>query len=219
MLEGAAMSRLVFLLLAICSAAPAFQQETDRDRDVYAIYSLMLTNPQTSHGPDDNKIYLIAATTAPGFPKIPCIAPPKEREADRGADFREALADFNQRQATQRQLSRTFSIQKPYVLLSADEVREFQEARTTRKPVGSPAGRFDGVTDLFTLSDVYFNQHRTLALTAISSFCGLTCGRYQWQVFERPVGGTWRDTQWDACLTVAQRWPDWHLFPAALRQK
>ena len=213
------MFRLAFLLLAICTAAPSFQQGTDREQDVYAIYSLMLTNPQTSHGPDDNKFYLIAGTTAPGVPKRPCIAPPKEREADRGADFREALADFNQRGATQRQLSRAFSIQKPYVLLNAEEVREFQELHTIPKPAGAPAGRFQGATDLFTLSDVYFNQSGTLALTAISSWCGITCGLYSWMVFERPVGGTWKDTQWPACLTIAERWPDWQLIPAALRQR
>jgi hypothetical protein len=211
------MFRLASLLLVICTTGLAFQQNTDVDKDVYAIYSLMLTNPQTSHGPD-NKQYLIAATTAPGVPKEPCIRPPKEREADRSADFREVLADFHQREATQRQLSRALSIQKPYVLLNGDEVREFQEARSL-KPPGNVADRFQGVTDLFTLSDVYFNQHRTLALTAISSWCGSLCARYEWKVFERIAGGAWEDTHWNACLTMAERFHDWHLIPVALRQK
>ena len=49
-----------------CVAANGFQQplksssEAERRADVYAIYSLMMTSPKTSHGVDDNKVYLIA---------------------------------------------------------------------------------------------------------------------------------------------------------------
>ena len=203
------MLRLASLLMVICTAAPAFQQEvnpsdSEREKDVYAIYSLMLTNPLTSHGADDNKRYLIAATTAPGVPHEPCVRPPKEREADRGADFREALVDYTLRQGTQRQLSRSLTIAKPYTLLSADQVKEFQEARAYKNPPARPDERFRDVTDLFTLTDVYFNQRRTLALTAISTWCGVLCARWQWKVFERPAGGAWKDTQWDACLVIAE---------------
>jgi hypothetical protein len=58
-------SHLVFLLTAVLYG---FQQPvalTAFDRDVYAIYSLMLTNPKTSHGQDTNPRYLIADTTVP----------------------------------------------------------------------------------------------------------------------------------------------------------
>lgn len=204
------MFRLGYLLLMICMTASGFQREanstdSDREKDVYAIYSLMLTNPQTSHGPDDNERYLIATTTAPGVPREPCVRPPKERK-DREADFREVLADFERSEARPRQLRRALSIQKPYVLLSADEVREFQEARSLIKNrPGSTDERFRGVTDLFTLSDVYFNQRRTLALTAISSWCGNLCGLYQWKVFERLETGKWEDTHWPACFTIAKK--------------
>jgi hypothetical protein len=211
--------RFITLVLVICATSSAFQQNADLDKDVYAIYSLMLTNPQTSHGPDNNKLYLIAATTGPGVPKEPCIRPPKEREADRGADFREVIADYHQREATPRQLSRTLSIEKPYLLLSADEVTEFQQARAPRPPGSSSADRFQGVIDLFTLSDVYFNQYRTLALTAISSFCGGLCGFHQWRVYERIAGHPWEDTKWAACIVRAEGLQDWHFVPVALRQK
>ena len=83
----------------------------------------MLTNPQTSHGPDNNERYLIAVTTAPGRPPEPCVRPPEEREAD----FREVLADYERRKATPRQLKRALSIRKLYVLLSGDEVRQFPD--------------------------------------------------------------------------------------------
>ena len=59
-LKGTTMLRLAPLLAVTCLTAHGFQQDTGREKDVYAIYSLMLTNPQTSHGADDNKLYLIA---------------------------------------------------------------------------------------------------------------------------------------------------------------
>jgi len=199
------MLRLASLLLVISTTAFAFQQaDNEREKDVYAVYSAMMTNPPTSHGADDNTRYLIAAMTAPGVPHEPCIRPPKEREADRGADFQEALADFRLRESTQRQLNRSLTIPKPYTLVSVDEVREFQEAHALKNPPGRPDERFRDVTDLFTLTDVYFNRRRTLALTAIATWCNVLCGMHQWKVFERTAGGTWKDTEWNACLVIAE---------------
>ena len=132
------MSRFAFSLLVICTSAQGFQQDprskdSEREKDVYAIYSLMLTNPQTSHGPYTSDRYLIAMTTGPGRPAEPCVRPPKEREAE----FQEVLADFESRKTKTRQLTQSFSISKPYVLLSPDEVKDFISARFP-SPVQAP---------------------------------------------------------------------------------
>ena len=112
------MFRLACSVLLTSTIAPSFQQpQSEREKDVYAIYSLMLTNPQTSHGPDNNPRYLIAPATVPGTPEVPCVVPPKER----AAEFRKVREDFERRKFTQQQLKPAFSIQKPYVLLSADK--------------------------------------------------------------------------------------------------
>jgi len=71
-------------LISIGCAVYGFQPapgpaDAGRERDVYAIYSLMLTNLRTSHGPDHNERYLIAAVTSTPWPKQPCIAPPPDR--------------------------------------------------------------------------------------------------------------------------------------------
>lgn len=63
--------------------------------------------------------------------------------------------------------------------------------------------RFRGLTDVFTLSDVYFNERRTLALTVVSSWCGDLCALYQWKVFEKLDTGKWEERQWVGCVTVA----------------
>ena len=200
------MFRLTYSILMVATVAHGFQQETnaidpEREKDVYAIYSLMLTNPKTSHGADSSERYLIRAATVPGTPRNPCVRPPKEREAD----FGEVLADFDQRSDTARQLERKLSIQKPYVLLNADQAKQFVEERSLNP--NRPKTRdeqFRGVSDLYSLSDVYFNPRRTLALTAISSWCGLLCGSFQWKVFEKTDNGNWKELDWSTCITVAR---------------
>ena len=122
------MFRFAPVLFLIAMMPGGFPQDTapadwERDKDVYAIYSLLLTNPKTSHGRDDNERYLIASTTVSGVPRIPCVRPPKDREGD----FAEVLADFERRKATHRELKSMFLIPKPYVLLSEDEVKLFIE--------------------------------------------------------------------------------------------
>ena len=189
------MLRVAFMLFTICTIAPSFQKEansadSEREKDVYAIYSLMLSNPQTSYGPDHDERYLIAATTVPGIPEQPCVSPPKERTAE----FRDVLVDYERRKATMRELKPALSIAKPYELLDANHVNEFINERSFSGPGKIvPNPRFQGVTDLFRLSDVYFNRRGTLALTAISAYCGSLCGFHQWKVFEKRATGKWEE--------------------------
>ncbi len=198
------MFRFAYVLLLIGVMAPSFPQDassadSEREKDTYAIYSLLLTNPRTSHGVDNNERYLIAATTVPGVPPIPCIRPPKDREGD----FAEVLADYDRRKATQQPLKAMFSIPKPYVLLTEEEVKAFIEERLIPRPSQKPRDeRFRGVIDLFRLTDVFFNPRRTLALTQNSTWCGGLCGLWEWKVFEK-VDGKWEERQWLTCSTIS----------------
>jgi len=196
------MMRLVCALLAISGPTLGFQQDAEREKDVYAIYSIMLTNVQTSHGPYEGDRYLIATTTGPGNPEEPCVRPPKEREGD----FREVLADYQRRKTTPRELKPQLKIDKPYVFLSAEDVAAFTADRFPR-PGRTPDqadGRFRGVSDVITLSDVYFNPRRTLALTAMSTWCGGLCAMYRWRVFEKSETGEWQERNWVTCSAVAE---------------
>jgi len=92
------MSRFPFVLLIFSILPPAFPQDassanSEREKDVYAIYSSMLTNPRTSHGPDNNERYLIAPTTMPGVPPIP---------SDRRKIVREISLRYSQTTITER---------------------------------------------------------------------------------------------------------------------
>ena len=189
-------------LMALCASALCFQQqqtssEKERESDVYRIYSLLMSNPSTSHGPDNNPQYLIAATTNSGASQPPCVRPPKEREEE----FEEVLADFANRNATPRILQRQLSISKPYELLTAELVNAFRNSRFP--PRGGET--FAGVADLFTLADVYFSKSGRLALTAVSTWCGGLCGKHQWKVLEKPATGEWQERPWVTCFSIADR--------------
>jgi hypothetical protein len=70
------------------------------------------------------------------------------------------LADYELRKAKPRELKPTFSTRKPYLLLGADEVRAFTEILVPILGAKLRDERFRGVTDLFTLSDVYSTSAR-----------------------------------------------------------
>jgi hypothetical protein len=196
------MLRLICVLLLVAPIIPAFQQDTtssdsERDKDVYAIYSLMLSK---AHPTALNERYLMASTTVPGYPEIPCVQPPIERNGD----FREVLADYERRKTIQRQLKPMFSLPKPYVFLTGDEVNKVMQEQgyVSRRGEKPPDERFRGVTDIFLLSDVYFNPRRTIALTAIFSWCGGLCGERSWVVFEK-LDGKWKQLPWVKCFVVS----------------
>ena len=192
-------------LFFTCTAANAFQQgnapsaDVDRRADVYAIYSQLLTHPQTSHGPDDNEIYLIADTTVHGTPREPCVRVPSEY----AARYAEVMADYNRRKDTPVVLEAAFHIAKPYRLLNGGEVSEFF-TRYANAGTAALKSKSPKVSDLFQLTDVYFNRDRTLALTAISSWCGSLCAMYQWKVLAKTADGQWEEKPWVACVAVAQ---------------
>ena len=161
------MLRFACAWVIVSLAASAFQPQngsTDsgREKDAYAIYSLMLTNPRTSHGSYDSEWLLIATTTKPPSAHLSCMRSSKDREAE----FREVLADYESRRTTPRQLKPLFSIPKPYMLLTDDEVRAFTAERMTFS--AQRDDRFGVVSDYFMLSDVYFHKSNSQGLTAAS---------------------------------------------------
>lgn len=166
------------------------------EKDVYEIYSRMLSDAEKAEGSNTNPRLLIEATTGSAYLEETCIHPPsgfKER-------YGEILSDFQQRQETPRTLRRAFSSGKPYVLLGKDAAYRFR----MRSPTNEEAEAFSGVIDLFTLSDVYFDQKRTLALVGISSWCGNVCGMHQWKLFAKQADATWNELPGAACSTIAR---------------
>ncbi len=196
-------------MLVLCLTAEGCQQSRDdsgRQTDVYAIYSLMLLHPATSHGPDDNQIYLISDVTVPGTPTEPCVRPP-DSETKRWA---EVMEDFKLHQNVRTKLQPIFTLSKPFKLLNPAECDEFFKGRAAPHVPTSPPedpsknqALFQKASDLFSLGDVYFDRNHTLALTFISSWCGGLCSQSQWKVFEKGTDGTWKAKSWATCFTIA----------------
>ena len=174
--------------------------DAEREKGVYAIYSLMLTNPRSSTGADDNERLLIAMTTRPADVQLSCMRPPKERERQ----FRPVLTDYERRKATPSQLKPLLSIPRPYMFLTAGDLKAFIAERDLELSGPLESERFRGATHFFTLSDVYFNRRRTLAVTGLSCFCGGLCGRSQWRVFEKLASGKWQELRWGLCAAIAE---------------
>ncbi len=186
------------LLLALCWTMTGAEGNArfKREKEVYRIYSLLMTNPRTS-GAGDNSRYLISATTRVwDEDEKPCVRPPRDNKAE----FAEVLADFKTRRATTRVLKRDLSLSRPYELLTAEQVEAFEEERPwPKQQVSKPNPLFKGVTDVFTFSDVYFSKNGRLALTAISSWCGGLCGLHQWKVLKKLPTGEWQEQPWVYC--------------------
>ncbi|MBI2680905.1 MAG: hypothetical protein HYX25_07870 [Candidatus Solibacter usitatus] len=181
------------------AVANGFQAPTAQRADVYAIYSRLMTNPRTSYGADKNEIYLIADTTVPGTPEEPCVRFPAEYRRD----FDEIMSGFNRGSGERVKLEPAFHITKPYVLLDGSAVKEFVELFSSPRVPETRRKVFKKATDLFRLTDVYFNRDRTIALTAISTHCGLLCGRADWRVLGGARNGQWEERPWVTCDTIS----------------
>lgn len=150
--------------------------------------------------------------TVPGTPREPCVRAPSEH----AARFAEVMADYNRRKGTPAVLEPAFHIAKPYRLLNRGEVNEFFK-RYANAGTAELRDKSPRVSDLFQLTDVYFDGNRTLALTAISTWCGSLCAMYRWKVLEKTADGQWEERPWVGCFTVAQTGRARTMFTGFLR--
>src|SRR4051794_33471468 len=123
---GTEMNTIAVLLFAIISltSQPASSSQAaaaDEHHDVYAIYSILMTDPKTSHGQSKDDLFLIADVTRPALPVEPCIRVPSPYETA----YQEILEEYHRRKDKPAKVERALDITKPYELLNADEVNEF----------------------------------------------------------------------------------------------
>jgi hypothetical protein len=188
--------RIIAILLAVYAAIIAQQPEGTpveavRREDVYAIYSALMTNPP-SRARTASTVYLIAINTVSGStlsgnPPQPCTRLLPEY-ADK---WNEILTDYQARKGKPDVLEPLLKLAKPSVLLTDGEAREFRAGldpmyQNPRNP------RFQNAQEMYSLGTVYFDRSHTLALTAVSSYCGSLCGMSGWRVFEKTFAGQWQ---------------------------
>jgi hypothetical protein len=200
----------------------AAQRDTETRRDVYAIYSSLISAA--------DELLLIEATTLTekvgyGTPFRPqsdsllsCILPP----AEDAASFGEARADYDVRKDVPVALEREFTLNRPYQLLSREEALTFLQDSLRSTPQIMPPGGippnpnplFPRAKRVFRLSDVYFNKDRSLAFTYVSVMTTTMDGQGGWKILKR-AKGAWQEVPygnpssgspiWRACVSGSMR--------------
>lgn len=174
---------LLITLAASAQSAPAPEPPpvvVEHSSDAYAIYSLLLANRQ---GPT-NEGFAIANMTITGSeiqtePDIDHDIGPTEDEQT----FQKALQDFQAHRQDRVQLQHQLKIDRPYTLLTEDEVEEFKKNLAAHT---LPQSR----TGLILFSRVSFDPQQTVALLYATSMCPSCSGGGHWFYFEK------RDGQW-----------------------
>ena len=185
---------LIGVLLLPLSPSQAPDDTAARTKDIYEIYSQLIPAAMTLTA---NPVYLIQSTTVvvpldavPGWGIDRCVkVPPNYAPA-----WAELLEEARSGKIVPGTLQPEFKLSKAYLLLRPAEIPAM--------PSSDP--KFQGATDVFRLSVVYFNRNRTLALTSVGTTCGRLCGTGRWATFEKLPAGMWVERRdWVRCLTVA----------------
>ncbi len=191
-------------MFVCCVAAQQLQRPAraipeDRRKDTFDVYSAALARPSLSH-PDNNRKYAILDTTGATYPMADpasCLHVPNEYRSR----FEQILTDYAKYANDRFRLTPNFSIVKPYELVDEEAAKKFREERRHGRGA-APFSPFDGVVDLITLGNVFFDSNRTLAVVQISAWCGGLCGFQTWRVFEKRAGA-WQEKQWHACIAIS----------------
>ncbi len=178
--------KLAFAAFAILTAYVAAQSAkpgtpqalTDHASDAYAIYSLLL-----AHQPH-NEPLAIAGTTinADDIQTQPESKFEPAQISERA--FEETVQDFHTHHEDRVQLQHQLHLDRPYSLLTEDEVAAFRNGSADAEP---NQAKYSSVV---LLSEVYFNHGGSAALVYFDKACATPCGSGQWIYVEK------RDGQW-----------------------
>jgi hypothetical protein len=165
--------------------------KVDRAADSYAIYSLLMPGvPFDGMSPEQAPRLAIAATTVniddmnPAIPPEGQLQPPPNNEKA----FNEAVQDFHTRRYERVHLDHQLKIDRPYALVSADDVAELRNSLAGIDPGSQLKDKWAGYPGITYFSEVYFNTSRTAALVYMNNFCANLCANGQWIYLEKDDG-------------------------------
>jgi hypothetical protein len=165
----------------------------DRAADAYAIYSLLMPGvPFESMSAEQASRLAIAATTVNIDDMNPAIPPEGQLQSPPNNEkaFNEAVQDFHTRRYERVQLEHQLKIDRPYTLLSADDVAELRNSLAGIDPGSQLKDKWAGYPGITYFSEVYFNTSRTAALVYMNNFCANLCANGQWIYLEKD-GAQW----------------------------
>jgi hypothetical protein len=216
------------LLCVACAAAFGFQTQTPPDpgrrADIYAIYSQLIKAERLTN----DRNYLIQETTlsaSTGFGNlwrperaqgldgasgVPAPQPPRgqcpvQPPADGAPIYQEILADYAARKDMSATLTKEFTLDKPYDLVSLAEAEKFLKDALAASPQVGPAvpnsnPLAQNASRIVRLGDVYFNKQGSHAVTYLSVLTTTMDGTGGWRVFRKVSPGNWSlDSSWQTC--------------------
>jgi len=193
------MRRVLIATAAVTLAGLIFAQSntnspihlTDRQQDVYAIYSLLMPGAVLANlGTSQNQRWAIADTTVNDVDISPALAPEAalRAPADHPRRFHDAVVDYQQRRHERQPVLRAFHLDRPYILLTPADIQEFRTSRTSISPSSASRQRFSGFPGINFFSDVYFNPERSAALVYMVAWCASLCSQGEWVYLEKQNG-------------------------------
>jgi hypothetical protein len=160
----------------------------ERAADSYAIYSLLMPGvPFSAMSPAQAPRLAIAGTTVnindmnPAVPPEGQLQPPPNNEKA----FQEAVQDFHTRRYERVQFEHEFKLDRPYTLLSADDITELKKNLAGIDPGSQLQDKWAGYPGITYFSEVYFNTAHTAALVYMNNFCANLCSNGQWIYLEK----------------------------------
>jgi hypothetical protein len=161
--------------------------------DAYAIYSLLMPGvPFAGMSPAQAPHLAIAGTTVSIEQMNPAIAPDSELQPppNNQEAFSEAVQDFHTRRYERIHLEPQLKLDRPYTLLSADDIAELRRTLAGIDPGSQLQSKWAGYPGITYFSEVYFNSAHTAALVYMNNFCANLCANGQWIYLEK------KDDQW-----------------------
>jgi hypothetical protein len=156
--------------------------------DSYAIYSLLMPGvPFAGMSPSQAPHLAIAGTTVSIEQMNPAIAPDSELQPppNNQEAFSEAVQDFRSRRYERIRLDDQLKLDRPYTLLSADDVDELRSTLAGIDPGSQLQSKWAGYPGITYFSEVYFNAAHTAALVYMNNFCANLCANGQWIYLEK----------------------------------
>jgi len=183
---------LIVPVLGIVSAMPQEHPTAQPydEPDAFQIYSVLL--PQEESYEFAEGTLVIQEETVSEHLDAKCLTASAQRK------FKDAVVDYERGNGKQWLLQRLFQSEKPYGLVSSDEIKAaFKEGSWE-----SFKSRYPGSGGYITVSVVGFNKDKTLAVVYTGSSCGALCGRWGFHVLEK-VSGKWKAANGVTCFTIS----------------
>ena len=129
----------------------------------------------------------IAGTTVNLDDMNPSIAPDSELQPppNNQEAFSEAVQDFHTRRYERIHLEDQLQLDRPYTLLSADDVAELRKTLAGIDPGSQLQSKWAGYPGITYFSEVYFNTAHTVGLVYMNNFCANLCANGQWIYLEK----------------------------------